>query len=248
MLCELVKDSSRGVIPEFTKAIEEKIVKEWPKPPFYDSYESMDLGYNDLTVVLFGYYDFRADKVIIEDEFVVGGPELHLKKLTDTINKKEAELWTNVMTGEIKKPYMRVSDTNLVAINEIRIHSGNTVNFTSAKKDDNDSAINNLRMMIANQKIIIHPRCVTLVRHLRNVKWSSPTNKTTFGRSPDDGHYDAVDALKYMVRHISYTKNPYPAGYGMNLRSQDTYINNAEAFRMNDPIQVYNRIFNRKKK
>lgn len=245
MLCEIVKDETKAVLPEVTSELLNEIVKEWPKPPFYDSYEGMDLGFNDLTVILFGYYDFRADKVIIEDEYVINGLDLHLGKLTKTIQDKEKNLWTNYMTGEVKTPYIRVSDINYIVTNEIRHHSNNQINFIPAKKDDNDSAINTMRMMLANKKIIIHPRCETLIRHLKNVKWGNKA-KTEFARSPDDGHYDAVDALKYMIRHIVYSKNPYPAHYGLNTK--DLYIHNQEKFNMQDPGYIYAKIFGRKTK
>lgn len=240
--CEVIKDSVRTVIPEATEDLMKQIVKEWPRPPHYDSYVAMDLGFNDLTFVVFGYFDFRADKIIIEDEIVVKGKDLHLSTLAEEIIQKETNLWTNYITGETKDPYKRVSDHNLVALNEIRIASHNRVIFQGADKDDNDSAINQLRMMLAAKKIIIHPRCTNLIRHLINVKWAS--NKKTFARSPDDGHYDGVDALKYMLRSIVFSKNPYPAHYGMDTR--ELYVTNPKSFENRSSISAYKRIFGRK--
>lgn len=244
-LCEIIRDPSMCVIPEFTPELEKEIIREWPRPPFYDCYEAMDIGFNDLTAILFAYYDFRADKVIIEDEFSVNGSNLQLKKLVTQIKDKEKELWFDATTQETKKPYLRISDINPIVQNELRIHSYNEINFISSKKDDKDSAINNLRMMLAAKKVIIHPRCVNLIRHLRNVKWMSTTNKTKFGRSADDGHYDFVDAAIYLVRNIIYSKNPYPAGYGITLKdsfgnpimSRDSGVNQ---------LEIYQRMFNLK--
>ena len=65
---EIIKDSKTSVIPEFDTNLEKEIVKDWPKPPFFDAYEGMDTGGKDLTVVLYGYYDFRAGKIIVEEE------------------------------------------------------------------------------------------------------------------------------------------------------------------------------------
>ena len=246
LFCEIVKETSTSVIPEFTKELEEKIIKDWPKPPFFDAYESMDLGFKDLTGVLFGYYDFRADKVIIEDELVITGQELHLPKLVDLIRDKEKLLWTDAMSGEIKKPYARVSDINYIVTNEMLKYSNYEVNFTIAKKDDKEAALNTLRVMLASGKIIIHPRCTTLIRHLRNVRWYSPTNKTKFARSPDEGHYDLVDAIVYLIRSISYTKNPYPAHYGVNMK--DLHVHNKAGFEGNTQFDIYKKIFNVKKR
>jgi len=254
LLCEIVKDSNTSVIPEATDELYTEIVKEWPKPPFYDTYEAMDLGFNDLTVILFGYYDFRAAKLIIEDEYVVNGQKLHLPNLVDIIRKKEEELWSNPLTNEIKKPTKRVSDIDYIVLNEIRRISNNEIKFEATKKDNNEAAINTLRVLLAKRQIIINPRCKTLLRHLKNVKWKSASNKEKFARSPDDGHYDAVDALKYLVRSVSFTKNPYPMHYNAELyQYYPPEVRNAEGFasstqRNVDKTDLYKIIFGVRKK
>lgn len=224
-LCHLIKDSSTTIIPEFNDDLAKAIVKEWPRPPFYDCYVSMDLGgATDLTVVLFSYYDFRANKIIIEDELVILAQEQdYVPKLIEGIIKKEKELWTNPITGEVKTPYMRISDINFIATSEIYRQStsvGYPLNFISAKKDDRDTAINNLRVLLSSGKIIINPKCTTLIRHLKNGKWKP--NKKDFARSPDNGHYDAIPAAYYLTRHIVFNRNPYPADYNFNM--QDLYV------------------------
>ena len=108
------------------------------------------------------------------------------------------------MTNEQRKPYLRVSDINYIVVNEIAKYSNYKINFITARKDDKEAALNNLRVMVGGNKVIINPKCQTLIRHLRNVKWANK-NRETFARSPDDGHYDAVDALKYLYD----TSQPY---------------------------------------
>lgn len=245
-LCEVIREEENVLFPEFTPELEAEIIKEWPKPPFFDTYVAMDLGYKDLTAVLFAYYDFRADKVIFEDEIVLSGKELQLPDLTERIIKKEAELWTNPLSNEVKIPNIRVSDINYIVTQEIARISNNKVTFLAAKKDDNESALNNLRVMLANKKIIISPKCKTLIRHLRNCKWKNVETKTTFARSPDNGHYDTVDAAKYLIRSISYTKNPYPAHYNYNLK--DLYVHNPTNFYGQQSHDIYRTIFNIKRK
>lgn len=229
-MCELIKDETIAVIPEFTDEIKKAIIKEWPKPPFFDAYVTMDLGAIDLTVVLFGYYDFRAHKIIIEDELEAdfSKKDMNIGKLTDMILAKEAELWTNIITNEIKKPYLRTSDINLIVTQEIAVRSQNRIFFNPTKKDDKEAAINNMRALIGGGKIIINPRCKNLIRHLDNVKWASAKNKQTFGRSPDNGHYDFVDALIYFTRAVQYGKNPYPANY--DLGSGEIFIPNMDIY------------------
>lgn len=239
-LCLKVQDTSTAVIPEFTPELEKEIIREWPKPPFYDAYAGMDIGFKDLTVVIFGYVDFRADKLIIEDEIVLQGKDLQLPRFAKQIQDKEKELWYNHLTNEVKKPYKRVSDINYIVQSELaRITHGEVV-FETTKKDDNAAAINQLRVLLDNKKVIIHPRCKTLIRHLKNVKWKSHNDKTTFARSPDDGHYDAVEALKYLVRSVHFNKNPYPASYGLNTK--DLFIANPDNFYANKKEQVFRKM------
>jgi phage terminase large subunit len=242
-LCEIIKDPNMSVIPEFDDDLIKQIVKEWPKPPFFDSYEAMDLGGVDLTFVVFGYYDFRADKIVIEDELIMDFTDTNntIAKLTENIGIKEKELWTNPLTLEIKTPYIRVSDIDYIVTGEILKYSNYKMNFQATKKDENHAAINDLRHLLASKKIIIHPRCINLIRHLKNVRWASKTNKLKFARSPDNGHYDGVDALKYMVRSIIFTRNPYPANYDYNMK--DLYVVDPQKFE-NKQIDAFKKIFN----
>ena len=247
-LNEIIKDSNTSVLPEYTKELEKEITKQWVRPPFYDYYVSMDIGGKDLTVVLFGYYDFIKGKLVIEDEikfdFQVPGNNLEL--LTTQIMEKEKKLLYNEDINEQRKPFKRISDINPIAINEILKYSHGKLFFTDAKKDDKDSAINDLRVRLGGHQIIFDPSLKTLPLHCKNVRWNSPTNKEKFARSPDCGHYDAVDALKYMVRSVLYNRNPYPAHY--NVQREDLYVANPEKFNKQDPVQVYHQLFNTKKK
>lgn len=212
-MCEMIVDQERAVIPEFTKELQEEIVKPWPRPPYYDSYTAMDIGFKDLTFVLFAYYDFRNDKIIIEDELVMSGQQMTTDKLAEGVKEKEKAIWKNPLDpydqGESKDVYLRVSDNNLIVLNDLnRLHD---LVFLPTDKDDADAALNQLRMKLASKKIIIHPRCVNLISHLENAIWNK--SRTKFERSGDYGHYDGCEAAKYLVRNIIYSKNPYPPGY-----------------------------------
>jgi len=254
-LCELIKDATYSVLPEFTPELEKIIVKEWPKPPFFDTYEAMDIGGRDLTVLLLAYYDFRAAKLIIEDELVFDFREENntYKVFLTELKKKEDVLWLNPLTEELRSPYLRVSDINYVVTEELykvsrELDSHRTISFVATKKDDKEAAINVLKMMLSAGKIIIHPRCQTLIRHLRNVKWSKSRTDKKFARSPDNGHYDAVDALIYLARSVIYSKNPYPARY--DYPQGDLYVVNPGAFKnsSNTQLDVFRKIFNSKRR
>ena len=194
------------------------IVKDWTKPPYADKYVSMDIGFKDLTFVIFAYYDFKAGKVIVEDEYIINGPAMTTDKLAYAIYDKENELWS--YDNDDVEPYMRISDTDHIVLNNLYMNHG--LSFKPTDKDNNEAAINDMRMMIGSERIIINPRCKNLIFHLQNATWKDQRRKE-YDRSPDAGHYDGVDALKYLLRNIHYHRNPYPANYSVNAYS-NTFI------------------------
>lgn len=207
--CIIISDGDNSIIPEFNGELIEETVKEWPRPTFYDSYVSMDIGFRDLTVVLFGFYDFENSVLVIEDELVMNGPQMTTSNLALAIVKKEKELWTSPITGEYKPAYKRVSDNNLIVINDLLRDHG--LLFFPTDKQGKSEAVNRARIMIGGYRVYINPKCKTLVHHLKHGTWNK--NKKSFNRSPDSGHYDAIDALVYMIRNIDENKNPFPKGY-----------------------------------
>lgn len=221
-LCEIITDMSSAVIPEFTSELEKDIVCNWPKPAYFDAYVSMDIGYRDLTVVLFAYYDFKNGVLVIEDEIAV--KEMTTDVLAEAIRKKEEAVFTSSISKEEIKPRLRISDNNnLIMLNDLtRIHG---LTFTTTKKDDKRAAINLLRMELQNRKILINPRCRTLITHLKHGTWAK--NKNEFTRSRDKGHYDAIDAMAYMIRNVDLSKNPYPKNYGLGSSQDIFYVPNS---------------------
>lgn len=245
--CEIIRNESKTVIPEFDDKLQEQIVQEYIKPPHFTPYVSMDIGFKDLTFVLFGYYDFKANKLIIEEEIVKKGKELHLPNLSKEIYETEQRLWTNYYTNEFIEPENRVSDIDYIVIQEINRASQGLINFTAVTKETGYKLplINRLRVMLQSGQIVISPKCVNLIRHLKNARWKDSNTKSEFARSPDDGHYDGVDALLYLVKSVNFNKNPYPKGYSYN--SQDMHINKSSTYDKNHLSDVYHSIFGRKK-
>jgi hypothetical protein len=219
----VLNNGELAIVPEFTKEIEEKIVKEIERPPFFDAYVGMDVGGRDLTVVIFGYWDFLKARLVIEDELVFGRSmgsdirEFRIDQFANEVNRIEQKLWTNAFSGEFAPPYMRIADNNnIIFLNDLTYKYN--LQFIPTKKDNRDASINAMRQMIADERIIINPRCVTLIRHLRHGVWAK--NKKEFARSSKNGHFDAIPALYYLIRNIHEHKNPYPPGYGMSSREE----------------------------
>lgn len=208
-LCENIQSADTMIIPEFSEDVEKEVVVPWLRPPHYDYYVSADIGFKDFTAVLFGYLDFKNAKFIIEDELIVN--KITTKELADKIKEKENHLLFDPIIQDMKQPHLRVCDNNLFVINDLqRLHG---ITFLPTAKDDLEAAVNNTRILVGGKQIIINPRCTTLIRHIKNGNWKKSDKKRQFARSSDDGHYDALAALIYMVRNIDWNRSPYPAGY-----------------------------------
>lgn len=209
-LVELITSEEDAIIPEFNPKTKSEIVRETPLPPHFDCYVSMDLGVRDLTVVLFAHYDFKTATVYVTDEIVMSGKELVTDELANRIKSVESRIWTNPTTGEQRSPMLRVSDNNnLMLLNELQIK--HNILFLPARKDGLDAALNNTRMLIKQKRLVINPRCVTLINHLETGIWNR--SRTSFSRSSDKGHFDAIHSLIYLLRHVDFTRNPYPSDY-----------------------------------
>ena len=202
----MITDEDHAVIPEANEEALARIVKLYQRPAYFDPYVSMDIGVKDLTGVLYAYYDFLTGKIVIEDEATFKGKSFTTANLAASIKKTEEILWG------LKKPYLRVSDNNnLILLNDLNIDYG--ISFIPTAKDNKHAWINQIRILIAEERIIINPKCKQLIFHLKNATWNK--NKTEYERSLDGGHYDLIDSLAYLIRNIAYTRNPYPKGYGL---------------------------------
>lgn len=132
-LCELIVSDERRVVPEFNEKLQQKIIRDHVKPAFYDSYVCMDVGGKDQTAILFAYYDFKNACIVIEDELVYTEQDFRIDKAAEDIIKMENKLWTSPITGELKKPYMRISDNNnVILLNDLAIRYNLT--FIPTKK------------------------------------------------------------------------------------------------------------------
>jgi hypothetical protein len=209
-LCQIIMDADRAVIPEFTPALQEKIIRPWKKPVLYDCYVSMDIGFKDFTVALFAYYDFLNAKLIISDELVLNGPRLLTPNLAVEIKKKESENFSDPVTREVFKATRVADNNNLILLQDLyRLHD---VLFLPTAKDNKEAAINILREMLAGEKIIIDPKCKTLIAHLKHATWNK--KRTSFDRAAGYGHYDSVDSLVYLTRNVRFNRNPYREHHG----------------------------------
>lgn len=233
-MCEIVRDSENTVIPEFDASAEKEIVLEdYERPKFFDVYLSMDIGGKDFTVILFAFYDFLKNRVVIEDEYVLRKKQ-NSEEIATNVRKKLEALYDE------KPPYLMFADNNnIILLNDLQLK--HNLNFIPTKKDNKEAAINNVRLKILNRELVIHPRCKTLIYHLKHANWARrsetairQSNYKAFARSADGGHFDALDALIYLIRNVVYGKNPYPSHYGA--------LSPANAYTRTDPKDQYDAI------
>lgn len=205
-MCELSRDDALQVIPEFTDELEKEIVLEVERPPHFDTYVSADWGVSDYTAVLFGYYDFKNARIVIEDELIMHGAKMNTAILVDAIKRKENENWQDTYTGETKPVFLRVCDNNKLLIQDMQQQHGLT--FLATEKMGKEGYLNQARILLASKRVIIHPRCKNFIAHLKYATWN--TNRTSFARSAVYGHFDFLDAFIYFTRNVVMGKNPYP--------------------------------------
>lgn len=222
-MCEIIRDADKTILPSFNYVNEKIIVTDkFDIPPYKDIYTSMDIGGSDLTVVLFGYYDYMEATLCILDEFVCDG-STNTEILAENIIAKEKLHFTNPIDKSVDQPYLRVADNNnaILLTDLYKLHG---ILFSKSKKDKREAAINALDVAIAQHKIKIHPRCQHLIYHIKSAEWNN--QRTDFKRLKDSptgkikgGHADGLPALLYMHRSVVKTHNPYPSNYGKVVNS-----------------------------
>lgn len=205
-LCQFVVDKDFAIIPEW----EEKYTREIPRDEyfgFYHVYEGMDIGVSDLTVVIFGYYDWKKATVVIEDEIVINGPRMTTDILAGLIRAKEEQLYRD------HPIFRRVSDNdNLLLIQDLGyLHK---LHFMATTKDKLEAMVNEARMYVGAGRVVVNPKCEQLLGCLKFGVWDEKRKK--FARSKVFGHYDALAALIYLVRNLDVVTKPIPDNYGIS--------------------------------
>lgn len=223
-MAEFITDSDQAVLPGFTENKANEITKTIVKfqkgvsiqpgqimrPEFYDTYVWMDIGYDDNTGILFGYWDYLRATLVIEDEILIHNPTHQL--IAELIKNKEFELWG------YKPVYKRVADADSMDIAQLADFGLTRPAFVKPPREQKDSGVNILRTMIAHTQINVHPRCKKLLDQMKSALWDN--KRKSFIRSGKFGHFDLLDTLVYAVRTLSRHKSPIPAGHGLNIHDQ----------------------------
>jgi hypothetical protein len=195
LFAEFVTDASLRVVPDFDEAAEKEIVKIHQAPEAFDAYVSIDPGFQDRTGILYAYYDFRAGKIVVQDEALLHKPSTN--DIAEEVLEAEYRLWSD------QKPLLRVSDVEPRLIADL--WERHQLGFVSYNRQDALGAINLVRSMIRDRQIVIDPRCQRLIHQLKTAIWNKKA--TDFERTID-GHADLLAALKILCRHVNPHKRP----------------------------------------
>lgn len=195
-LCELISDTSALIIPEFKL---DQHVKKDPVPPYYKAYVGCDFGLKDFTAIIFGYFDFTRQVLVIQDEYIANYKTT--EEIGKAIKEREAQLWKPGQEVE------RLGDNELQILWDL--HRTHGISIKPAMKYDKEAAIAAVRDQFSRGGIEVWPNCKNLIHQLLSGIWN--TKRTTFERSESVGHCDAIDALVYLNRHIRRRDNPNPA-------------------------------------
>ena len=218
MLCHLIADPSRLAVPSFN-ANRDRVIAEVPRPDEFYAFLGADLGFIDASAVLFAYWDFSEQKLVVEDEIVRAS--LGTKDLVSKVKAKERALYG--ATSHYDK-IRRWADATPRELADLRAEG---LSFSAARKGDEAwdkwRGLAHLDSFIADDRVRIHPRCRSLIHSLDNAQKNKsgsdiqrgPDNE---GQNPDDpilGHFDAGWALAYLCWQVRayrlqnpFTENP----------------------------------------
>lgn len=231
-LAERVTDKTLAVVGDDWELSRQAAMVEVPRPEFFDGYVSLDFGGVDPHAALFGFWDFKAGCLIVEDELLLRDGQ-NTQQLADAIKAKETELWgASKWDGTLRgaadaqglpdwvlnapdapaQPYLRVCDTDVALARDLATLHG--LSFLPTAKDEKLLQVNELRVLLRQGRVKINPRCRNLDRHLRQTMWAS--HRQTDYKRKNGEHGDLLDALVYMVRNLRRARNPWPPGYGVS--------------------------------
>jgi hypothetical protein len=204
-LAEVVTETENAIFPEATvEGVLDKLIVDVPRPSHFIPITVVDLGYIDFTGILFGYFHFGLGKIVIEDEILVN--KATSAEIMGLIKAKEKELWGTIT------PRLRIVDGPALVVADL--NQTHRFNCRPPEKSDLTANVNRVRIDLAQERLLVHPRCTKLVTQMRYAVWDK--TRTTFARTSSGGHSDLVAALIYLAKHIDRQTNPVPAGWGFD--------------------------------
>lgn len=204
--CRFVIDTDFQIIPEWDDKYVQpaKRDKNWK---YWFKYLSLDPGWTDFSVCIFGWYNWSTKQLIIAGEIMMKSPEQTTDLLAERIIAKEKELFDG---AEIKK---RVSDNNAPSL--LRDFTLRHKLYFSPVESKTllEVMVSDVREVVKDGRLLVDASCFQLLGCLRNgvfTKTKAGNRGKEFARSKTFGHYDAIAALIYLVRELDQVTNPLP--------------------------------------
>lgn len=198
-----VTDADSAVIPEW-QGLAHELVKEVPRPPFFDAYVGGDLGFTrDFTGLLFGYWDFADAVLVIERELLL--KRASTLDIGKGINAVEESLWPQ------RKPFRRIIDDPGRMCADLWEQFKLSCSPAVKGPGSRETGLQSLRVRVQRKKLIVHPSCVQLRHQLRTAIYDS--KGADLDRTEADGHFDLLMALVYFDQGVVHSRNPYPVGW-----------------------------------
>lgn len=201
--CIMIPNKSRLVIPEGQNT--DLYIGSQPRPRYCNKAAMFDFGFHDFTAGLWGYVDFDHSKLIIETELWLNYSST--REITEEAKRIEQDL-------EYNKIVRKGDCADAQQLYDMSKDHGYQIHPISKRSNQSnvgfrDSVINQLRLAIANQKIIINPdSCPRLVSQIKYGIWNE--RRTDFERSETMGHLDLLITLAYFNDNAPWNDNPYP--------------------------------------
>lgn len=209
-LCERIVDTTKTIIPEWD---EHRHIVDYERPPYFKyllKFCFLDSGVRDKTVGSCGYYDFPKARLIVEDEFVLQGPEVTTRAIYQNFARLESAL-------QYEKPLRFSDNDNIILLQDLDVDHG--MHFIPTSKDTLPAMVNNLRLWVKDDRVLLNPKCQLTARTMRSGLWDK--DRKEFKRTVALGHCDALAQLMYGVRNVelnSYT-NPIPSFFGKDVEN-----------------------------
>jgi hypothetical protein len=213
--CQFVIDTDFQIIPEWKDELYKKDI-DYAKDPYWKlwhKYLSLDPGWTDFSVCIFGYYNHSRGQLVIIGEVMMKSPEQTTDLLAAAILAKEAQLFPGM---EICK---RVSDNNAPSLLRDFLERHKLYFQPVESKARLDVMVSAVREMVKEGRIFVSPACAQLLGCLNNgvfTKTKGGQRGKEFARSKNFGHYDAIAALIYLVRELDEKASPLPPALGLD--------------------------------
>lgn len=217
-----VRDPERMIVPEFSR---ERHVRTMVRPAYADCYTVMDPGMSDRCAILWGYWDWMAQVLVIERSWAQfnAGTDVVARVLRDT----ELELW-GTLEGEPANdngkllawdrdkhklranPYQRWTDVDLRLAHDLKNLHGIHVQVVDKPAKSADADVQMMRLAFGSDQVVVLPDSGPLADELEAGKRKEGGSPGEWERSPVYGHFDAIASLKYLIRKVQRARNPFP--------------------------------------